>query len=84
MRLFTLCCWPRSLQVFWIAMVISVMLASFQLLAQTHGKERSMQDPTCYRTIRIDGLSIFYREAGQKRCSHHTFTARSSVVIADV
>jgi pimeloyl-ACP methyl ester carboxylesterase len=49
-----------------MAMVISLMLASFQLLAQTHGKEPSMQDPTCYRTIQIDGLSIFYREAGRK------------------
>src|SRR5271169_492351 len=66
MRLFTLSRWPRSLQVFCMAMVISVMLASFQLLAQTHGKERSMQHPTFYRTINIDGLSLFYREAGPK------------------
>jgi len=65
-RVFTLSRRPRSLQVFWIAMVVSVMLASFQLLAQTHGKERFMQDPTFYRTIQIDGLSIFYREAGRK------------------
>jgi pimeloyl-ACP methyl ester carboxylesterase len=49
-----------------MAMVISVMLASFQLPAQTHEKERSMQDSTFYRTIHIDGLSIFYREAGRK------------------
>jgi pimeloyl-ACP methyl ester carboxylesterase len=49
-----------------MAMVVSVMLASFQLLAQTHEKEPSMQDPTFYRTIHIDGLSIFYREAGRK------------------
>jgi pimeloyl-ACP methyl ester carboxylesterase len=65
MRVFTFSGWPRSFQVFWKAMVIFV-LASVQLLAQTHGKERSMQDPTFYRTIHIDGLSIFYREAGQK------------------
>jgi pimeloyl-ACP methyl ester carboxylesterase len=43
-----------------------IMLASFQLLAQSHGKESSMQYPTFYRTIQIDGLSIFYREAGRK------------------
>ena len=30
-------------------MVISVMLPSFQLLAETHGKERSMQHPIFYR-----------------------------------
>jgi pimeloyl-ACP methyl ester carboxylesterase len=49
-----------------MAMVISVMLTSFQLLAQTHGKEHSMQDSIFYRTIQVDGLSIFYREAGRK------------------
>jgi pimeloyl-ACP methyl ester carboxylesterase len=49
-----------------MAMVISVMLASFQLSAQTHGKEPSMQLSTFYRTIHIDGLSLFYREAGRK------------------
>src|SRR5260370_38588095 len=47
-----------------MALVVSVMLASFQLLAQ--GKERPMEHPTFYRTIQIDGLSIFYREAGPK------------------
>ena len=46
--------------------VVSVMLASFQLLAQAQGKERPMEHPTFYRTIQVDGLSIFYREAGPK------------------
>jgi pimeloyl-ACP methyl ester carboxylesterase len=27
-------------------------------------EERSMKYPTCYRTTEVDGLSIFYREAG--------------------
>ena len=44
---------------------ISVMLAPFQL-AQAHEKESSMRYPTFYRTIQVDGLSIFYREAGPK------------------
>jgi pimeloyl-ACP methyl ester carboxylesterase len=30
------------------------------------GKERSVEYPTLYRTIQIEGLSIFYREAGPK------------------
>jgi pimeloyl-ACP methyl ester carboxylesterase len=40
----------------------------FELLAlgQVNGKEPSMTHPTYYRTIKIDGLSIFYREAGPK------------------
>ena len=49
-----------------MALVVSVSLASFQLLAQNQGKERPMKHPTFYRTTKIDGLSIFYREAGPK------------------
>ena len=45
-----------------MALAVSVMLASFQLLAQGKG----MEHPTFYRTTQIDGLSIFYREAGPK------------------
>src|SRR5437588_12990161 len=47
-----------------MALVVSMMLASFQLLAQVQGKERPVEHPTLYRTTQIDGLSIFYREAG--------------------
>ena len=42
------------------------MLASFQLLAQTQRKEYPVKYPTLYHTTQIDGLSIFYREAGPK------------------
>src|SRR5215472_10828312 len=49
------------------ALAVSLALASFQLLAQ--GKERPMEHPTFYRTTQIDGLSIFYREAGPKDAS---------------
>src|SRR5207237_3426509 len=52
----------RCLQASRTVLVVSVMLASFQLLAE--GKERPMEHPTFYRTIKIDGLSIFYRETG--------------------
>ena len=43
-----------------------LMLASVQGLSQTAGKEYPMQHPTFYRSIKVDGLSIFYREAGPK------------------
>jgi len=46
--------------------VVSALLASFQPLAADPGKERPVTHPTFYRTIQIDGLSIFYREAGPK------------------
>src|SRR3989454_931394 len=54
------------MQVSRMALVVSAMLASFQLLGQTQGKERPVEHPTFYRTIQIDGLSIFYRETGPK------------------
>jgi pimeloyl-ACP methyl ester carboxylesterase len=37
-----------------------------QSLAHAQGKERPVKQPTLYRTIQVDGLSIFYREAGPK------------------
>jgi pimeloyl-ACP methyl ester carboxylesterase len=49
-----------------MASLISVMLASFQVLVQGQGKERTVEHPTFYRRTQIDGLSIFYREAGPK------------------
>jgi len=67
MRVFTSPRWTQCLQVSCVVVVaISVLLASFQLLAQAYGKEHPMKYPTPYRTTQIDGLSIFYREAGPK------------------
>ena len=65
MRLFSSPCWTRRLQVCRMMLVVSVMLASLQLLAQE--KDRPMEHHlTFYRTTQIDGLSIFYREGGPK------------------
>src|SRR5438445_7007183 len=58
--------WPRFLQVSRIVLVVSMMLAIFQLPAHAQGKERPVEYSTFYRNIQIDGLSIFYREAGPK------------------
>jgi pimeloyl-ACP methyl ester carboxylesterase len=67
MRLFTSVRWTRGLQVSCVVvMATSLMLASFQLFAQANRREDSMKYPTFYRTIQVDGLSIFYREAGPK------------------
>ena len=54
----------RRLQVARMALVVSSMLPSPQLPAQ--GKGSPLEHPTFYRTISVDGLSIFYREAGPK------------------
>src|SRR5258708_6403282 len=58
--------WPRFLQVSRMVLVVSMMLEILQLPAHAQGKERSVKQPTLYRTIQVDGLSIFYREAGSK------------------
>jgi pimeloyl-ACP methyl ester carboxylesterase len=53
------------LHFFRISLVISLTLAPSNLLAQSW-EEKSVEHPTFYRTIQVDGLSIFYREAGPK------------------
>jgi pimeloyl-ACP methyl ester carboxylesterase len=47
-----------------IVRIVALATASIQLFAK--GKEHPMKHPTFYRTAQIDGLSIFYREAGRK------------------
>src|SRR6202171_1689921 len=49
-----------------ITLMISMMLISAQLLAQPRRKEHVVGHPTFYRTVQVDGLSIFYREAGPR------------------
>src|SRR6202046_3594533 len=53
-----------------LVLVVSLLVAAFPALARGQGKERHMEHrgdrPTAYRTVQIDGLSIFYREAGPK------------------
>src|SRR5258707_7855082 len=66
MRPFSSPRWTQCLQVSRMALVIPVTLASLQLLAHAQGKGPPVEYPTFYRTIQIDGLSIFYREAGPK------------------
>ena len=49
-----------------MVLVVFMMSAIFQLPAHAQGKERPVKNFTSYRTIQVDGLSIFYREAGPK------------------
>jgi pimeloyl-ACP methyl ester carboxylesterase len=56
----------RFVQVSRTVLVVSMMLSIFQLPAHGQGKERPLKHPTFYRSIQVDGLSIFYREAGPK------------------
>src|SRR5499433_2661169 len=66
MRLFRLPRGTQCCQVSCMALVVTAMLASLPWLAEAQGKERPMKHPTFYRSIQIDGLSIFYREAGPR------------------
>jgi len=57
------------LKVFRVVLMVSMMLAILQPPTHAQGKERPVKPPTLYRTIQVDGLSIFYREAGPKDAS---------------
>jgi pimeloyl-ACP methyl ester carboxylesterase len=58
--------WLRFLHVSLMVLVVSMMLAIFQMPAHAQAKERPVKHPTLYRTIQVDGLLIFYREVGPK------------------
>jgi hypothetical protein len=57
------------------------------MLATTSGdaqeKDNTMKQQVFYHSVTVDGLSIFYREAGGKTLRPF-FAARSSVLVADV
>jgi pimeloyl-ACP methyl ester carboxylesterase len=46
------------------ALMVFLVLASFHLSAHAQEGSRPVEHPTFYRTTQVDGLSIFYREAG--------------------
>jgi pimeloyl-ACP methyl ester carboxylesterase len=48
----------------WAVLLLAVTVVPLQSNAQR--KERAMAQNVFYRTIKVDGLSIFYREAGPK------------------
>jgi len=54
----------QTIRLWHMSMLFFVVPASFQLLAQTQRKEVTIEHPTSYRTIQVDGLSIHYREVG--------------------
>jgi pimeloyl-ACP methyl ester carboxylesterase len=66
MRYFYLSRWLRFLKNSRVVLVASMVLAIFQVPAHAQAKEHPVKHPTFYRTIQVDGLSIFYREAGPR------------------
>src|SRR2546421_2582589 len=49
-----------------ITVLFLVLLAPGWVLAQDKQKEKPTNTPVSYRTVQVDDLSIFYREAGPK------------------
>ena len=67
MRLFSASRSEGCRAVFRTALVVSAMLALLCApFVQAQERKRPVEHPTFYRTIQIDGLTIFYREAGPK------------------
>ena len=66
MRHFSSPRWTQRVQISWSTLVIAVTLTSFHILAPAQGQDHPVEHATFYRTTQIDGLSIFYREAGPK------------------
>jgi len=64
------------------------MAASSAAIAQTQlpaeRRTHSVEQTTFYHTVKVDGLSIFYREAGPQGCANDSVATRASFVIADV
>jgi pimeloyl-ACP methyl ester carboxylesterase len=58
--------WSEYVEVGRITFAIAVLVVSSRVLGEAHRKEQPVEYPIYYRTIEIDGLSIFYREAGPK------------------
>jgi pimeloyl-ACP methyl ester carboxylesterase len=56
----------RCIQVVCTALMISAIFALFQSPVRAQGKESRVEHPTFYRTKQVNGISIFYREAGPK------------------
>ena len=47
-----------------LATAIAVVAATLSMDAEKRGK--AMEEQVVYRTVKVDGLTIFYREAGPK------------------
>jgi pimeloyl-ACP methyl ester carboxylesterase len=57
---------PRRLVWYGLALALSTLLPVLPSRAQEQMRERPMDYPVAYRTAKVDGLSVFYREAGPR------------------
>jgi pimeloyl-ACP methyl ester carboxylesterase len=66
MRCFTWLRCSRRPHLSSFALAVFSMIIQFQAQAQSARKAEPMEPQVFYRTVQVDGLSIFYREAGPK------------------
>jgi pimeloyl-ACP methyl ester carboxylesterase len=59
-------CLIRCRQILRLVLLVPALLAPLAVKAQNEPKEQAVEHHTAYRAIQVDGLSIFYREAGPK------------------
>lgn len=58
--------WPRCLLLPLKVLAATALLATIPSLAKTPGRNHQVKYSTTYQTVQVDGLSVFYREAGPK------------------
>ena len=70
--------------------LVPFMVTSFVFLftivsgSNSQTEDMAMSNQVFYRTAKVDGLTIFYREAGPKECPTHTSASRIALVLAHV
>jgi len=52
-----------------VAIALAIEIAAVPLSIEAQPKESAMPQPVFYRTVKVDGLNIFYREAGPREAS---------------
>src|SRR5437870_13793555 len=76
----------RSMNIGTIARSSLLLLLFGFANAHLEGRDRNhihMSQHVFYRAVNVDGLSIFYREAGPKDAPHDSSVARASKFVAD-
>jgi hypothetical protein len=49
-----------------LRILANLVVAPATSLSMGAQKDKAMEQPVLYRTVKVDGLNIFYREAGPK------------------
>ncbi len=52
-----------------VAIALAIEIAAVPLSIEAQPKESAMPQPVFYRTVKVNGLNIFYREAGPREAS---------------